>query len=243
MRPLLIVKTGDTLPEVAARRGDFDRWIRQGLALSRLPVETVEVHREQELPPVESVAGVVVTGSAAMVSEREAWSERTARWLKGAVEARAWILGICYGHQLLAHGFGGRVGPNPRGRQIGTVEVDLEAEHDLLLGRLPARARVQATHVEVVLAYPDGAVPLGRSALDPHHAFRLGDRAWGVQFHPEFDADIMRGYIDGRRDLIAGEGGDPGALKAACRDSPDGRTLLGRFGELVEAAESGSPAV
>ena len=240
MRPLLIVKTGDTLPEVAARRGDFDLWIREGLALGSLPVETVNVHRGETLPPPSSLAGVVVTGSAAMVSECEAWSERTAHWLGEAVAARTWILGICYGHQLRAHAFGGRVGPNPRGRQIGTVEVEFEAEGDLLLGALPTSTRVQATHLEVVLDYPEAAVPLARNAMDPHHAFRLGERAWGVQFHPEFDADIMRGYIQGRSQLIAGEGGDPEALEAACQDTPHGRALLGRFGDLVAAAESGS---
>jgi GMP synthase (glutamine-hydrolysing) len=74
--------------------------------------------------------------------------------------------------------------------------------------------------------------------MDPNAAFRLGDRAWGIQFHPEFDADIMRGYIRGRSGLIAEEGGDPVALEAACRDSAHGRALLARFGELVESAEA-----
>ena len=238
MRPLLIVKAGDTLPDVAARRGDFDRWIGQALALSSLPVETVNVHRDEALPPPESVAGVVVTGSPAMVSHREPWSERTAAWLAEAFAAQTWILGICYGHQLLAHGLGGRVGPNPRGRQIGTVDVELDAQGDRLLGDLPRNVRVQASHSEVVLEFPDGAIPLGRCPMDPLHACRLGDRVWGVQFHPEFDADIMRGYIAGRSSLIAEEGGDPAALAAACQDSPHGAALLGRFGQLVEDAEA-----
>ena len=238
MRPLLILKMGDTLPEVFARRGDYDAWIRPGLALSRLPVEVVCAHRDEPLPPPESLAGVVVTGSPAMVSAREAWSERSGAWLARAVAADTWILGICYGHQLLAHALGGRVGPNPRGRQIGTIAVRLDAQGDPLMGGLPEELVVQATHVEVVREFPEAAVRLGANTMDPNAAFRLGARAWGVQFHPEFDADIMRGYIRGRSGLIAEEGGDPSALEAACRDSSHGTALLARFGELVESAEA-----
>ena len=114
MKPVLIIKTGDTLPDVSARRGDFDQWIRDGLALSEIPVDTVCVFRDEPLPSPKSVSAVVVTGSSAMVSERDGWSERTAAWLADAVASGTWILGICFGHQLLAHSLGGRVGPNPR---------------------------------------------------------------------------------------------------------------------------------
>ncbi|HIF95913.1 MAG TPA: glutamine amidotransferase [Myxococcales bacterium] len=238
MKPILILKTGDTLPDVSARRGDFDLWIREGLALSDVPVETVCVFRDEPLPSPQSVAGVVVTGSAAMVSEREAWSERSAAWLAAAVGSGTWILGICYGHQLLAHALGGRVGPNPRGRQIGTISLQLDAPGDALLGGLPEEIVVQATHLEVVLEFPKAATALGTNTMDANAAFRVGERAWGVQFHPEFDADIMRGYIRGRRELIVQEGGDPVALEAACRDSPHGAAVLARFGELVRRAES-----
>jgi GMP synthase (glutamine-hydrolysing) len=237
MKPVLILKTGDTLPDVSVRRGDFDLWIREGLALSDVRVETVCVFRDEPLPSPQSVAGVVVTGSAAMVSERAGWSERSAAWLAEAVASGTWILGICYGHQLLAHALGGRVGPNPRGRQIGTIALQLDAAGDALLGGLPEEIVVQASHVEAVLEFPKAAIALGTNSMDAYAAFRVGERAWGVQFHPEFDADIMRGYIRGRRALIAQEGGDPVALEAACRDSPHGAAVLARFGELVRQAE------
>ena len=60
-----------------------------------------------------------------MVSEREPWSERAAEWLREVAQRGIPLLGICYGHQLLAHALGGRVGANPQGREIGTVEVGL----------------------------------------------------------------------------------------------------------------------
>ena len=69
MRPLLIIKAGDTLPEIAARRGDYDIWIRDGLGLGALPVDTVCVHRDEVLPPADAVAGVVVTPVSVPVTE------------------------------------------------------------------------------------------------------------------------------------------------------------------------------
>ena len=238
MRPLLIIKTGDAMESVRARRGDYDAWIESGLAADPLPVQVICVHRDEALPGPESVAGVVVTGSPAMVSHREPWSEATAEWLAHAFGLGTPILGICYGHQLLAHALGGRVGPNPLGRQMGTVALQLDAAGDPLLGGLPRETDFQVTHVEVVLEFPPGAEGLAVNAMDPHAAYRVGPEAWGLQFHPEFDADIMRGYIEGRRQVIRDEGGDPDALLARVGESPWGPPVLARFADRVRASEA-----
>ncbi|MEZ4215434.1 MAG: glutamine amidotransferase [Myxococcota bacterium] len=244
MKPLLVVKTGTTLPEVRAARGDFEAWIERGLALERARVEVVAVFEGDALPAPRDVTGIVVTGSSAMVSEREPWSERAAAWLARAVAARVPVLGICYGHQLLAHALGGRVGPNPHGREIGTVDVDLlpDAAGDALLGDAPARERFHATHVEAVLALPRAARRLARTALDPHHAFRIDDArgavAWGVQFHPEFDEHVMRGYLEARREALEAEGLDARAALERVAPTPAGPQLLARFGRIAEGSDS-----
>jgi GMP synthase (glutamine-hydrolysing) len=185
---------------------------------------------EGETPPApDGLAGVVVTGSSAMVSEREPWSEAAAAWLADAVASATPVLGICYGHQLLAHGLGGRVAQNPQGREIGSVEVSPlpAADGDALLGGDAFRA--QTSHVEAVLELPPGATRLATTALDPNHAFRVGETAWGVQFHPEFDADIMRGYLAARRDAVVAEGLDPDGLVATVGPAPRATAVLRRF--------------
>ena len=126
-RPL-IVKAGQTLPEIRALRGDFEDWIAAGMRLSRSEVGVVDVCAGESLPDPATPSCIVVTGSSSMVTDREPWSEQTAQWLRRAVEADAPILGICYGHQLLAHALGGVVGDNPQGREVGTVEVALRPE-------------------------------------------------------------------------------------------------------------------
>ncbi len=235
MRRPLIVKTGSTLPGLRERRGDYEDWIAEGMGLARDAVDVVSVHEGEPLPDPACVAGVVVSGSSAMVSDGEDWSERAAAWLADAVRARTPLLGICYGHQLLAHALGGRVGPNPRGREIGTVTVELleAAGSDALLGDLPGEIVVQVTHVESVLELPAGARLLASSAADPHQAFSVGDSTWGVQFHPEFDGDVIRAYLDSRRAIIRGEGIDPEPLRRAARDSPHGPAVLRRFSALL----------
>jgi GMP synthase (glutamine-hydrolysing) len=92
---------------------------------------------------------------------------------------------------------------------------------------------MQSTHVEAVLELPAGARRLASSDVDPNQAFAVGERAWGVQFHPEFDADVVRSYLTARRELLLGEGFDPEALGRASSDSPHGAALLRRFAALL----------
>ena len=150
MTPIAIVKTGGTLPELSARYGDFEDLIARGLAVSPAELAVHRVDRGAPLPDPRSPAGVVVTGSAALVTDREPWSERTGAWLGEAARAGVPVLGICYGHQLLAEALGGRVGDNPRGREIGTVEVRTRAgaAGDPLLAGLGACFPAHTTHVQ-----------------------------------------------------------------------------------------------
>lgn len=269
---ILILKTGEALPAVRSRCGDFEHWIARGLGRPVERLEVAAVHVDAPLPPPERIDGVVVTGSPAMVSERADWSERAARWLAGVVrEDVVPVLGLCYGHQLLAHALGGVVGPNPRGREMGTVEVvlpagerrgveevELEVARDLRGGSSATGDHRKAndglaplfeagvfaghcSHVESVLRPPPGARVLARTRLDPHSAIAYGPRQWGVQFHPEFDAEIMRGYVEVRREVLAAESFDPDALIAAARETPELTAVLARFAALVDGATALEP--
>jgi GMP synthase (glutamine-hydrolysing) len=233
--PVLIVKAGTTVPEVARRRSDFESWIGQGMGLPAEQVQLCRAYQGEALPDPRAVSAVVVTGSSAMVTDREPWSEHTAAWLAEAVRGGTAVLGICYGHQLLAHALGGTVENNPRGRHIGTVDVQLtqDARRDPLFAGLPEVLHVPVSHRQAVSALPHGARLLATAERDPLHAFAFGERAWGVQFHPEFDADIVRGYIDARRDQLASEGLDAEQLWRRATDTQHGAALLRRFAQLV----------
>jgi GMP synthase (glutamine-hydrolysing) len=235
--PFLILETGQPVASMRRHRG-FPHWIRvaAGLGAGDVAVFDVESGDGRDAaggapPAPEGFAGVIVTGSGAMVTHRHPWSERTAAWLGEAARAGMPLLGICYGHQLLAHALGGEVGDNPAGREMGTIEVETvsAAEGDALFAGLPNRFPAQATHLQSVLKMPDGATLLARSAGDACHAFRWGDTAWGVQFHPEFSTVHMRGYVRARRDALAREGHDPDRVSAAVSAAPHARRVLRRF--------------
>src|SRR5579875_3355003 len=211
MKPILIIRTGRAPDAIRARHGDFPHWFRlcEGLAPSRLHI--VDVAAGEALPPPQAVAGALITGSAAMVTERAAWSERTAGWIRNAMDAALPLFGVCYGHQLMAHALGGRVDYLPGGREIGTQSIALlpAAASDPLAGRLPTEFRAHTTHEQSVLEAPSGASVLARSARDPHHLLRYGPNAVSVQFHAEFNADVMRAYIHRKGEAMRREGSDP----------------------------------
>lgn len=239
MRPLLIAKTGQALEDCAQRCGDFEHWFVRGLALDAAAVQVVDLPRGESLPSHRAVSGIVITGSHAMVTDRDPWSQALAAWVAEAVPMGMPVLGVCYGHQLLAHALGGEVDYHPAGPEVGTVPVRLTpaARSDPLLARLPEDFYAHATHAQSVLLLPAGAVHLAGNDYEPHHAFRVGERAWGVQFHPEFDTDIMHSYVQVRADRCERPARDWAAIRAGVRDTPEAARVLRQFAEIVRTAE------
>jgi GMP synthase (glutamine-hydrolysing) len=229
-RPFLIVETGQPVPAMR-RYGRFPHWIRVAAGLAEHEAVVSNVEQGDPLPESGAFAGVIVTGSAAMVTDRADWSERSAQWLRQAAHQQVPLLGICYGHQLLAHALGGEVDYNPAGRESGTVHIDLHppAAEDPLFAQMPLRFAAHATHVQTVVRAPDGATVLARSLQDACHAFRWGDRAWGVQFHPEFATHHMRGYVRARADHLRSEGRCARTIARDVTAAPLARKLLRRF--------------
>ncbi len=236
MRSIIIVKVGSTMPSLVSAKGDFEDWILSGLGVSDEDKHVVDACKGCALPSYDGIAGIVVTGSHAMVTEHQEWSERTAMWLAGAVEKGLPILGICYGHQLLAYALGGEVGANPNGRESGTIEVHLEerAREDALLGGFSSPIQVHVSHTQSVLRLPPEAKRLASSERDINQAFVAGACAWGVQFHPEFDAEIVGEYLRAHTEELLGEGQTPSDLAAESVDTPYGTEILKRFAAVVK---------
>lgn len=235
MSKLLLLKTGSTFPELALQKGDFEDWVLDGMGLMRRDVFIVDVTQQEPFPPYSTISGIVITGSHDMVTDGHAWNEHTARWLPGAIERRIPILGICYGHQLLAYACGGTVGDNPEGREFGTVQIQLapDAKGDPLFGDLPNSFWGHVCHTQSVLLLPPGARVLASSEMDEHQAFVLGEYAWGVQFHPEFDAEALQTYIRTYAQVLRKQGVDPDRLIEKCRETPESSALLKKFYEIV----------
>jgi GMP synthase (glutamine-hydrolysing) len=230
---LVVLVTGTTIAEIARRRGGFARWIREGTGAA-WPGEWAfhDVRTAGPLPGPRDADAFVITGSSSSVTERAPWMLRAEALVRAIVAAGTPLFGICFGHQLIAQALGGEVTKNPRGREIGTVRVRRIAD-DPLFARLPRTFDVNATHVDAVTRLPRDAEILARTELDAVSSFRIGGRTRAVQFHPEFDADVMRGYLRARTPLLAGEGRDPAALAARVHPGTRGPDILRNFASLA----------
>lgn len=235
-RPLAIIKVGETFDALREERGDFEHWIATGLGDTRLPVVVLDPRHGDHLPAPDQISGAIVTGSHAMVSDRAPWSEATGRWLAQLVAHGTPVLGVCFGHQLLADALGGEAGDHPGGMEVGTVQVELrpEAAADPLMHDLPARFEAHVVHRQSALRLPEGAVRLAGNAFEPTQAFRIGNNAWGLQFHPEFDADVMRRYVDHLGDDLRSQGLEPDAVRDQVAATATAAQLLGRFAHIAE---------
>lgn len=232
--PIAILKTGETFRHLARELDDFEQWTWFGTGLPPDRVQAVAVHEGESLPELHEISAAIITGSHAMVTERQPWMLATAGWLQQAVASDLPLLGICFGHQLLVEALGGKVDWNPKGREIGTVSIQLTeaGKQDSLLGTLPADFPAHVTHSQSATRLPPGALRLASSDGDPHQAFRCGS-AWGVQFHPEFSEQAMRGYIDTLAEDLRAEGLDPEALRQEARATPEATSLLARFAGMA----------
>jgi GMP synthase (glutamine-hydrolysing) len=226
---ILILVCGNTIPAIAERRGDYERWIRDKTGNAWAGSwASHDVRTPAPLPGPRDADAFVITGSSSSVTERAPWMLRAEELVRQIAAARVPLLGICFGHQLMAHALGGEVRKNPLGREIGTVRVERLADDPMFAG-MPRSFDVHATHVDAVTALPPGAEVIATTALDPRAAFRVGSRLRAVQFHPEFDADVIRGYLLARAPILRAEGLDPEASLQGVHSGTWGADLLRNF--------------
>ena len=194
-------------------------------------------------PPAELDA-VAVFGGGMNVrdADRLPWMRAEIELLRDALQERVPVIGVCLGAQLLAAAAGAEIRRSPS-PEIGWFDVARteDGAEDPLLGRLPARFLAYEWH-SYAFALPAGIVELARSAACSQ-AFRLGELAWGVQFHPEVVPEIVREWaLDYRSDPDAiAMGFDPSAHIAEAEERLPawmeiGRTLFEAFLTAASAA-------
>tara|TARA_R110001606_G_scaffold261206_11_gene409446 strand:+ start:72952 stop:73674 length:723 start_codon:yes stop_codon:yes gene_type:complete len=238
VKPILIVKAGSTFPSLKQHYGDFEQWIAHGLG-DGIPIQVTDALADSPLPEIADLGGVVISGSHAMVSDELPWMRRLVRWLERAIAPGETlpVLGICFGHQLLARLLGGEVADHPLGMEVGTVALRLTeaARADALFSGLWQQPWVQMMHRQSVLSAPPGVQVLASTGHDSCQAFRYGNSVWGCQFHPEFSADVTRAYVQAMRGHGLSDQQADDALPHV-RECPQAAGLLGEFVRCVEPA-------
>jgi GMP synthase (glutamine-hydrolysing) len=187
------------------------------------------VHGPAPEPP-DSYDAVFIFGGGMHVDhqDRHPWLRDEDELIRGLLAGQVPIFGVCLGSQLIAQAGGAHVGPASRD-EIGWHEVETtpEAETDPLFAGLPERFHAFQWH-SYAFELPPGGVPLARNSVGLQ-AYRLGESAWGIQFHAEVTREIVQGWIasdgTGREiDLAPMEGWNR-----------IGRLLAGRFLDVAAA--------
>jgi GMP synthase (glutamine-hydrolysing) len=193
MKKLLILKTGELPRRVTENLGPYERAFLNVVGDERCVV--VDARRE-ELPDMEW-AGIIITGSPASTYDSDSWIVRSEDFLRRAADCGVPLYGVCFGHQLLAQTFGGKVEKCPSGWELGTVAVTqtIHGKANPLFSSVPETFVAQMSHGDVVTELPPGAVILLENDHWPYQAFALGQRIWATQFHPEFTPQIMSDLI------------------------------------------------
>ncbi|MGM3175327.1 glutamine amidotransferase [Dickeya lacustris] len=200
-RSLLIVQMGEPPEPIARTVGQQADWFSQALAEELAytggHLQVVRPDAGDALPPAQEHDAAIISGSWSMVTDKLSWSERTAQWVRERVGMGRPLLGICYGHQLLAHALGGEVADNPNGREMGlkTVTLHEQAAEDRLLAALPAQFSAYLSHLQSVITPPAGAQVLAASELDGCQIIRYAPHTLSFQFHPEMDAAVMNACL------------------------------------------------
>jgi GMP synthase (glutamine-hydrolysing) len=199
-----------------------------------LPAIGVDVHPTHpylgnRVPPsVEGDALIVLGGPMGAYDDEVApWLPSVRELMVSAIDDGVPTIGICLGAQLLAVAAGGTVERGPGGPEIGLGEVTVSETDDLLsAGVIP----VVQWHYDAVTALPDSAVVLASSSAYPIQAFRIGEVAWGLQFHIEATAEMVRTWaVDEQMDPALAE---PVAFATARLDAV-GEDIARRFAAII----------
>ena len=188
-----ILQTGTSPDELKPTHGDYDDLFKRMLGGRGFVFQTFRVF-DGELPSsVEAADGWLITGSRFGVYEDHDWIPPLEDFLRAAYGAGVPIVGICFGHQILAQALGGRVEKFGGGWSVGATVYDTTNGH---------QEQMMAWHQDQVIEIPEGAEVIGSSEFCANAVLAYGNRALTVQPHPEFTPEFMADLLIARRDIL-----------------------------------------
>ncbi|PTX56446.1 GMP synthase-like glutamine amidotransferase [Litoreibacter ponti] len=181
-----ILSCGHTMPEVEGKHGDFPDMFRrlldgQGFSFTDFDVEHMEFPSK-----INACDGWLLTGSKHGAYEEHAFIPPLETFIRQAFEHHVPMVGICFGHQIIAQALGGKVEKFGGGWALGLTEYAFDG-----LGPI----KLNAWHQDQVTALPPGARAIGTNAFCENAALVYDDRIWTVQAHPEFSGEIIADYV------------------------------------------------
>jgi GMP synthase (glutamine-hydrolysing) len=203
MKKIGILVAGPVNEALIEKHGDYDRIFKRMLGPDRFDFETFRVLDLDFPQSVQQCDGWLITGSKFGVYERHSFIPLLEQFVRDASAARMPMVGICFGHQIMAQALGGKVVKFDRGWGLGIQSYELR------LAAGTKQANVIAVHQDQVVERPDSARLIGSNDWCVNAALAYGDDEgdWAISFqpHPEFDKQWTRDLID----ALEGQSFDP----------------------------------
>ena len=214
-----ILETGVPPEPLADEFGSYPDMFQQLLGPG-FEVETYDAQGAQ-LPEPKAHGAYLITGSPAGVYDPLPWIEPLMAFIRSAAEAK--MIGVCFGHQVMAQALGGQVIKSPKGWAAGLQRYEIVHPQRWTNGE--RQIAVPASHQDQVVVQPPGTDIVAASDFTPFAALAWKDRpAISFQFHPEFSPAYARGLIVKRYDRV----NDPDAAIASL-DAPNDNEVVGRW--------------
>lgn len=183
-----ILQTGHAPEELLARLGDYSDIFQRMLAGNGFDFSTFNIV-DMEFPEgAHSADGWLITGSKHGAYEDHPWIPPLENLIREIHAQRLPLVGVCFGHQIIAQALGGKVVKYPKGWSVGRTTYELDGREVAL----------NAWHQDQVIERPDEARVLGSSGFCENAFLAYGDHIWTVQAHPEFESDFIDGLIQSR---------------------------------------------
>ena len=202
MTRIAILETGHNHEDLAPRFGRFSDAFRNWLAkhAGEFPVDLAVYRVEDGEFPADPADhdGYIVTGSAAGVYEEHAWLPPTREFLRCVLDAERRVLGVCFGHQLLAQVLGGTVVKSDKGWGIGRHVYAVHGAKPWMDAPMREMALL-ACHQDQIVELPPGAEVLASSPFCEYAMLAVGDNVLTVQAHPEFSVEYAQALYEHRR--------------------------------------------
>ena len=191
-----ILETGAPPEEIRGRYGSYPSMFRRLFGESAYDYAVFDVAAGEMPAGVAECGAWLVTGSSAGAYDPEPWIAPLEDFLRAA-KGQAPLVGICFGHQIMAQAFGGRVIKSPKGWGLGLQRYRLAESLPWMDSGEPIA--VPGSHQDQVVEAPPGATILAGSSFCTYGMLDYGERAISIQLHPEFEPDYAKALIETRR--------------------------------------------
>lgn len=198
-----ILETDRLEPALQQRFGSYDAMFRTLLSSvdKRIEFQNYQVIDQQYPATLDECDAYLITGSKASVTAQQDWMRRLSEFIRQACAQRKPLIGICFGHQLVAEALGGRVARHPGGWGVGIHSYRL-AKQTNWTRPYSSRFSLVVSHQDQVVTLPPGATLLAGSDFCPHAAFLVDNHLLTFQGHPEFSIAYALDRLESRREQV-----------------------------------------